>query len=135
MMQQLASLKESEAAKKRVAKRAGRPDLRDAPRAAMPANVRPMRATLVDWAFDHAGWIFPQDQFSVSQRHSSPARAEFPRIILLPEINCRKFFRIYKNSSQTLHLSEYIHASRDPVRRNADEFQMHAIQRCQVLNA
>jgi bifunctional non-homologous end joining protein LigD len=36
----------------------GRLDLRDAPRAPMPTNVRPMLATLIDKPFDRAGWIF-----------------------------------------------------------------------------
>src|SRR5262249_53902727 len=35
-----------------------RPDLCDAPRAQMTANVRPMLATLVDKPFDRPGWIF-----------------------------------------------------------------------------
>jgi bifunctional non-homologous end joining protein LigD len=52
----------SKAAKnsRKVAKPGGQsaPDLLDAPRVAMPANVRPMLATLVDKPFDRAGWIF-----------------------------------------------------------------------------
>src|SRR5437773_2673918 len=46
--------------KKAIRKHLGQrgPDLRDAPRAPMPANLRPMLATLVKRPFDRPGWIF-----------------------------------------------------------------------------
>jgi bifunctional non-homologous end joining protein LigD len=45
-------------AKERPRPGRNRPDLRDAPRAPMSKNIRPMLATLVDKPFDRAGWIF-----------------------------------------------------------------------------
>src|SRR5262249_9210406 len=45
-------------AKKRTRPSPSQPNLRDAPRAPMPKNPRPMLATLVDTPFDRAGWLF-----------------------------------------------------------------------------